>query len=410
MKNTNAEADFQALQTSFCAHLESELRSRLAEKRHLTSGYAPQALPLLDALEDLVLARSKRLRPALVYFSYKACGGESEAAVLPLALAAELLHTYLLIHDDIMDRAPTRRGRPSAHARFAAEHRRHGWRGDAEHYGTSMAVLVGDLAHTWADELVTGVQVPAVAAQAKESRRGRALARRSLVGRSRAGKSKESSASGLVARRHALHHVYYQMSHEVIDGQYLEMHLGLELGGEGTAKDDVQLPDQALLNRVLRLKSGMYSVERPIELGALLAGAGEHRLSALARYGRAVGEAFQLQDDVLGLYGDPGATGKPVGGDLREGKYTFLIHHALQRLPAADGQRLLQALGCADLAPAQAEELAQLVRTCGGLAAVEEMIDDRCRRAAEALDGLDFTPAGKAFFHGLIAYVAGRDH
>lgn len=405
MNTTNAEGDFQALQTSFRAHLETELRSRLAEKRRHTSGYAPQALPLLDALEDLVLARSKRLRPALVYFSYKACGGESEASVLPLALATELLHTYLLIHDDIMDRAPTRRGRPTAHARFTDEHRRQGWRGDAEHYGTSMAILVGDLAHTWADELVSCVHVPAGTGTADSARRGRSSARG----------SEASPTSSVVARRQALHHVYYQMSHEVIDGQYLEMHLGLDLGldvgGEESREgDDVQLPSEAQLSRVLRLKSGMYSVERPIELGALLAGAGQQRLPALARYGRAVGEAFQLQDDVLGLYGDPGATGKPVGGDLREGKYTFLIHHALRRLPPTDGRRLRQALGRSDLAPEQAEELAQLVRTCGGLAAVEEMIDARCRQAAEALEGLDFTPAGKAFFCGFIAYVAGRDH
>jgi geranylgeranyl diphosphate synthase type I len=165
---------------------------------------------------------------------------------------------------------------------------------------------------------------------------------------------------------------------------------------------------------VLRLKSGRYSFERPIELGAVLAGAPAATRAALARYGRALGEAFQLQDDVLGLYGDAGAVGKPVGGDLAGGKYTFLVHFALERLDGAAAASVRAALGRADLAPAEAEAAAAAIRDSGALDRVREMIDERLDQArAELAAAFDERPAadaadGRDFLAGLIDGLGSR--
>src|SRR6202035_1327853 len=283
---------FSALLDGFRSKLDRELASWLGAKRAAAAGEAgrasegPEILALIDGVEELMTHGGKRLRPALVSYTYRACGGTSDGAVLPLALATEFLHTYLLIHDDIMDHAEVRRGQPSAHARFREAHRSHGWRGDAGDFGASAAILEGDLAHTWAVELFGGVLV--------EGERAAELRR-----------------------------CFSDMCQEVIGGQYLELLVALRRATEQQAGEDELL-------RVLRLKSGRYTCERPIQLGGILAGADAATLAALSRYGGAVGEAFQLQDDLLGMFGDEEAVGKPVGADLKEGKFTFLVYHALR--------------------------------------------------------------------------------
>ena len=354
--------DFEALMERFRSRLDAELVIFLKGRRQATAAQAPEAEALLDRLEDLVFGGGKRLRPALVYFGYVACEGSAEARILPLAMATELLHTYLLIHDDIMDHADTRRGKPSVHAFFETHHGQRGYTGDAREYGRSMAILAGDLAHTYADQLFTSV---------------------------------DSEPE----RRLRLHRIYYAMCREVIDGQFLELHMGI--GGDPPEED---------LRRVLRLKSGLYTVERPLQMGAVLAGADEVRCEALSRFGGALGEAFQLRDDVLGTFGDPAAVGKPVGGDLREGKFTLLFHHALQ-MSADDGAaRLRRGLGRADLPDDEVLALCDLLRECGALEAVDTMIERRMLEARTTLQGLDLAPAGKAFLSGLIDYLGRRSH
>src|SRR4051794_13184241 len=278
---------FHDLLAGFRVRLERALAGWLESRRQeAAAGESPEMLELIDGVGLLATHGGKRLRPALVYYTYRAFGGGSDDAVLPLALATELLHTYLLIHDDIMDHAEVRRGLPAAHVRFRDAHRTHGLKGDAADFGRSVAILLGDLAQSWAVEL--------------------------------AGISTERSAGRGISSRE-LARCFSAMCQEVIGGQYLE----LLVAQRRTATEEE-------LFRVLRLKSGRYTAERPIQLGALLAGAPATAIADLSRYGAAVGEAFQLQDDLLGMFGDPGTVGKPVDADLREGKYTFLIHQALE--------------------------------------------------------------------------------
>ncbi|MBV8201021.1 MAG: polyprenyl synthetase family protein [Acidobacteria bacterium] len=385
----DAAADFALLMDGFRARLDREITTFLAAKRAAAvladlAGRAAPAAPatpaapapegdLPDDLRDLrdlvggvgrlMSQGGKRLRPALVYFTYRACGGRSDQQVMPLALAVEFLHTYLLIHDDIMDHAEVRRGQPAAHARFRGLHRAGGLRGDADDFGRSAAILLGDLAHTYAVELFTGVAVrPGVEPAG--------------------GAPPAGPASRLAPRWVELNRCFSQMCEEVIAGQYLEY----LLAHRGQA--DRPAPRESELLRVLRLKSGRYTAERPIQLGALLAGASEEQCAELSRYGTAVGEAFQLQDDLLGIFGDPATVGKPVGDDLREGKFTLLIHHALVHGSDADRQLVAGALGDRHLGAAAVAQVQEALERTGARRAVTAMIAGRLAAARQALAAL----------------------
>src|SRR4051812_13877311 len=354
---------FHNLLAGFRIVLERALTAWLEAKRQeAAAGESPEMLELIDGVGQLATHGGKRLRPALVVYTYRAFGGAREEDALPLALATELLHTYLLIHDDIMDHAEVRRGLPSAHVRFRDAHQAHGLQGDAADFGRSVAILLGDLAQSWAVEL----------AAPSFSRSGGELAR-----------------------------CFSAMCQEVVGGQYLEI-----LVGQRRAATEEELL------RVLRLKSGRYTCERPIQLGALLAGAPAAAFADLSRYGAAVGEAFQLQDDLLGMFGDAGTVGKPVDADLREGKYTFLIHRA--REAASAGQRLAldAALGNPDATAAQVAAALRVLEETGARAAVTAMIAERLRTAQAALAGLesfDRAADGRLFLAGLIESLRERE-
>jgi len=356
---------FPELLERFRSDLSRRLEEFLEEKRETGRGKGSDR-ELVDTVGRLIRGGGKRLRPALARYTYRACGGKSGERIFPVAMSLELLHTYLLVHDDIMDHAEVRRGQPAAHVSFRERHRTNGWEGDAGDFGRSVAILVGDLAYTWANELY-------------------------LRARRRGAEDEGVDWTAVDA-------CFSTTCEEVIRGQYLEMLL-----------PNRRNPDEDELLRVLRLKSGRYSVERPIELGARLAGAGEETRALLATYGRAMGEAFQLQDDVLGVFGRPEAVGKPVGSDLREGKHTLLVHHTLRRADEQGRRRLRRILGSSGVDRAGVEEARAVIRESGGLEAVREMIDERRAEAAAALDGLSLDPEGFAFFAGLIDYLGERE-
>ncbi|MEA2693018.1 MAG: geranylgeranyl diphosphate synthase, type [Acidobacteriota bacterium] len=361
---SGAGAGFATLLEGFRAKLEARLEEWLDAKRAEAAGSTvPSDLELIDGVAELMTHGGKRLRPALVYYSYRALGGESDSAVLPLALATEFLHTYLLIHDDIMDHAETRRSRPAAHVRFREIHRENGWRGDPADFGEAVAILLGDLAHTWAVELFSGVEVEGL----------RAL---------------------------ELTRSFSAMCQEVVGGQYLELLVA--------ARRESEEPGEEELLSVLRRKSGCYTAERPIQLGGILAGAAPGPLAALTRFGSALGEAFQLQDDLLGMFGDPEKVGKPVGADLTEGKFTFLIFHALKAASPEERQVLSAALGRPDLPLAEVERVRSILKGTGALARVEAMVDERLQVARAALAGLDLREPGRTFLGGLVDYLKER--
>ncbi len=297
-----------------------------------------------DAARLVDAARSagrggKRFRASFCYWGYRAVREPAdEAALVRAAAALELLHASALVHDDLMDASDTRRGRPATHKAFEAEHVAAGWSGRPEQYGAAAAILLGDLLLSWADQLLRTCGLP----------------------------------HGLV--RDAL--TWFDTTRtEVIAGQFLDVSV------QARASCDV---DTAML--VLRYKSAKYSVERPLHVGAALAGAEPELLAALSDVGLPLGEAFQLRDDLLGVYGDPEVTGKPAGDDLSEGKRTVLVALALQAAPTAAARRLDAGLG-RDLTVTEVDELRSIITDSGAQAEVERRIralTDRAQRALAA--------------------------
>ncbi|MBP2702419.1 polyprenyl synthetase family protein [Microbispora sp. RL4-1S] len=289
-------------------------------------GY-PQLTTLLSAASDF-LGGGKRLRPAFCYWGWRAAGGGDEPALYTAAASLELLQASALIHDDVMDASDVRRGMPSAHRRFERTHTESGWHGSPEQFGEGVAVLLGNLLLVWAGEMwrTSGLAPEALAAAQP---------------------------------------VHDRMLTELMCGQYLDL---LEQArGEGTF-------DGAL--RVALYKSGKYSVEQPLRLGLVLAARARHpwidRLCT--QYGQQVGIAFQLRDDVLGVFGDPAETGKPAGDDLREGKRTVLIAKALEEASPAQAAVVRDLLGDPDLDAEGVERLRAVIEDTGALGACEEMI------------------------------------
>ncbi len=283
-------------------------------------------------LRAMVLSGGKRLRPAFVHWGYAAAGGDPRDAVVADAGAAfEMLHTFALIHDDIVDDSATRRGRRTAHVTFGEQHGAEQYRGEGRRFGEGVAVLIGDLAHVYADLLTAGFPRAAIT-------------------------------------------LWNELRIELNVGQYLDL--------VGTARGDREL-DAA--ERIARYKSAKYTIERPLHLGAALAGRLDELGLALTGYGIPLGEAFQLRDDVLGVFGDPSVTGKPVGDDLREGKPTPLLAVAAERCTGADAD-LLARVGAPDLGDEEIRKLQALLEACGAREDVELQITTL---TAEALDALD---------------------
>ncbi|MBW4718191.1 polyprenyl synthetase family protein [Saccharothrix obliqua] len=301
------------------------------------------AAELVGELADLVLAGGKRLRPTFAWWGWRAAGGESHGpgaeAVLRALVALELLQACALVHDDVMDRSATRRGRATAHRAFAARHRRGRWAGDADHYGDCAAILVGDLALAWADDALVTAGLPAAAL-------GRAW------------------------------EPWRAMRTEMIAGQHLDLLAGARR---------VESVEGAL--RVARLKTASYTVQRPLHLGAALADAPPAVTAALCAFGRDVGVAYQLRDDLLGVFGDEGVTGKPVGEDLREGKRTTLVATAVELARAAGRPEAVRELrDCLDGGVVDGGAVRALLVDLGAVAAVERRIAALTARGLRVLD------------------------
>jgi geranylgeranyl diphosphate synthase type I len=335
------------------------LEDFLGQQRAVLGGIGPDMLPWLDAIAEL-LAGGKRLRPAFCYWGWRAAGGGDRPGIHAAAASLELLHASALVHDDLMDASDTRRGQPSVHRRFAARHSAGGWRGSADWFGTGTAILIGDLLLAWADQLFHASGLPPAAL-----RRGQP--------------------------------VLDAMRTEVVAGQYLDL-LG-QSDSDGTVGSAL---------RVVRYKSAKYTVERPLQLGVALADPGERAAAALSRYGMPLGVAFQLRDDVLGVFGDPGQTGKPAGDDVREGKRTVLVALARERSSPAQRDLLDRRLGDRLLGEAGVQEVRAILTGTGALAECEAMIASSVAEALAALEDAPIAAAAKGALAELAVAATAR--
>ncbi len=311
----------------------------------------------LDALRRLVMAGGKRLRPAFCYWGFVGAGGTADdPSVVDAGAAFELLQAFALVHDDVMDGSATRRGYRTAHLTFSDRHQAEVWRGEQRRFGEGVAILIGDLAHVYADLLLRD------------------------------------------APRDVL---------EVWDELRIELNVGQYLDILGTARGDT---DVETTRRIARYKSGKYTIERPLHIGAALVGRYHELGPQLSAYGDPLGEAFQLRDDILGAFGESAVTGKPVGDDLREGKPTPLVAAACA-LADSGQQAVLDRIGAADGELSDGDILAiqQVLRDTGALSEIERQIERLALDAIDAIGDADITAPARQALVDLAHFVAWRE-
>ena len=341
--------------------VEQALDAFLAARRQQLGAIDDGLLPVADAIRAFVLGGGKRLRPAFAYWGYRGAGGVDSDAVVATLAALELVQASALIHDDVMDASDTRRGEPAIHRRFADRHAAAGWHGAAERFGTAAAILLGDLCLIWSDEMWHGGGLdPATLARARP--------------------------------------VFDEMRTEVTAGQYLDI--------LAQASRDTSLERAS---KIARYKSAKYTVERPLLVGAAIADAPPPVLRAYSAYGLPLGEAFQLRDDILGVFGDPTQTGKPAGDDLREGKRTYLVAAAFERAGPAERAVLAEHLGDPALDDAGVARLREIITRTGALARTEARIAELADTALAALATVDLDPQGAAVLTALASAATRRE-
>jgi geranylgeranyl diphosphate synthase, type I len=342
--------------------LRDYLRKRRSDCAYMGAEYAE----LTAALEEFVVRGGKRLRPLFAYWGWRAVADHPEnlldADVLRLFSALELLHACALVHDDVIDASATRRGLPTVHRLFAERHRSDNWHGSSEQFGLSAAILLGDLALVWADDIVATAGLP-------------------------------------IDAHRRVQRVWAAIRTEVLGGQYLD------IVAESSGADSV-----ASAMTVNIYKTASYTITRPLQLGVAAAADRPEVSDAFHEVGTNLGVAFQLRDDVLGVFGDPAVTGKPSGDDLRSGKRTVLLAEAVELAEKTDpvAAKLLRTSIGSDLSDAQVKEVCQVIESVGALAAVENRIDELTRHALGILDAAPIDSQARGGLTELARLAANR--
>jgi geranylgeranyl diphosphate synthase type I len=339
------------------SRVDARLERLLDVERARWCGFDEDLAEPVDEIRRLVLAGGKRLRPAFAYWGFVAIGGDpTDVRIVDVGAALELLHAFALFHDDVMDGSVSRRGEPTTHHVATQRHDRDGWDGESRRFGEGVAILVGDLAFVYADLLLEGVSGPVWS-------------------------------------------LWNELRIELNIGQYLDI-----LGSVRRERRQVKA------ERICRYKSGKYTIERPLHLGAVLADdeRGPAAFAALSGYGLPLGDAFQMRDDVLGAFGDPAVTGKPVGDDLREGKPTPLLAMATDLASPAQRQ-ILDRVGRVDMSEDEVAAIQDVIVACGALDALEDRITELTRSAVAALDTAPIGDEARVELRRLAGYVSHRE-
>jgi geranylgeranyl diphosphate synthase, type I len=339
------------------AMVEQRLRTVLDAEVVRWAEFDEDLRPPMEHIGRLVLGGGKRLRPSFCHWGFVGAGGQpGDQRIIDAGAALELMHAFALFHDDVMDDAVSRRGTPTTHTVFAETHAAAGWAGEPRRFGEGVAILVGDLAFVMADQLL------------------------------------------LDAPRDAWV-IWNELRTELNIGQLLDI--------IGSVRGDRRL-DKA--ERICRYKSGKYTVERPLHLGAVLAAPDRSHelLPALSAYGLPLGDAFQMRDDVMGAFGDEAVTGKPVGGDLREGKPTPLLARAVSAATPAQ-RAVLDEVGSPHLDDDDIATMQQAIIDTGALAALESQIATLTDQAISAIEVAPITPESRDELIAMANYVSWRD-
>ncbi len=354
-------ASFTRALAAFREDFDAWLERYLDGRERLCRESSPALEPLAGVLKSFSLRPGKRLRPFLVVWGSRAAARLPDEQVIPVAAAAEMLHVFALAHDDVMDCSDTRRGLPTVHRLFESWHAQRRLRGSSVQFGLSGAILLGDYALALSDALIDSSPLPP-------------------------------------ARKQALRDVWDRMREEVILGQFMDV---------AASCSSTPAPEDAI-HRILSLKSGKYTLERPLQMGVAAAGGDPALHEAFSRYGEPLGRAFQIQDDILGMFGSPDVTGKPADSDIREGKSTLLISRAFREASPAEREAILAAWGRPDAREEDIERIRCIVRSTGALDAARSAAQAAADEATSALEGVPLPEDVREVLLGLAEFVLER--
>jgi len=356
--------------------IQQEIDSFCDEKREQLSEISEDLIPIIDYTQEL-LQGGKRFRALFAYWAWAASlppGSnpseliEQANGIVGIASALEIFHGAALVHDDLMDQSDTRRGKPSIHKRFESMHTEKGFLGDPERFGQSGSVLVGDLMLNWSSEVFGAAVTNAPNSNIETSCRNE----------------------------------FSKMRFEVMAGQYLDV-LEENAAPLRSLSDAVTMAEKVML-----YKTAKYSLEAPLLIGSSFAGANEQTLRGFSNFGIPLGLAFQIRDDILGVFGDPEITGKPAGDDLREGKRTVLVALTLQQSSSSIAKIFNDLLSERDLEEEQIEFMQQTIRDSGALEKTERMMHEYGDRALEALNSMELEADAKQKLQALAERVISR--
>ncbi|MFF2369006.1 polyprenyl synthetase family protein [Agromyces sp. NPDC058110] len=358
--------------------VQARIDGFLDERSTILRSITPELEPL-DVFSRRFLSGGKRFRALFCYWGWEAVvgrgfdpfGDDAERDAFPVVSAAsalEVFHAAALVHDDLIDNSDTRRGAPAAHRLFEAQHAQAGWLRSSDEFGRASAILLGDLLLGWSDELL----------------------------------DEGLDALGDRAAARAARSEFVRMRTEVTAGQYLDI---LAEQSWHTRSDEAQ---RATAERVITYKAAKYSVESPLALGGFIGGGTTEQIDALRAFGLPLGMAYQLRDDLLGVFGDPEVTGKPSGDDLREGKRTMLVAIARERLAPGPRNLLDELLGDPDLTEAQIRMLQRTIADTGAVDEIESLIAAEVGRSRAALEDAPLSGAARTELASLATTVSRR--
>ncbi|MEY3483343.1 MAG: hypothetical protein RLZZ218_178 [Actinomycetota bacterium] len=369
--------------TNLLGQVQANLDTFCQKQRTDFEAISADLIPVVDYTQSL-LQGGKRFRALFCYWAWRACLSDSayhqseqeikdsEEAIAGIAASLEMFHAAALVHDDLLDQSDTRRGAPAIHKRFETLHKEKSWAGAPERFGVAGSVLVGDLMLGWSSEIF-----------------GNALLH---------SPNREIES--------ACRDEFSLMRVEVMAGQYLDV---LE---ENAAATRPVSEGVGRAEKVILYKTAKYSIEAPLRIGAAFAGADPAKLSQFTQFGIPLGIAFQLRDDILGVFGDPSVTGKPAGDDLREGKRTVLVALTLEALTERSpsmAESFEELLTSRELDTHQIAFMQKLIQDSGALAKTERMIVELGDRSLESLDAATLEESAKATLKALALKVISRD-
>lgn len=342
------------------SQIQTVLKQFFAAKLHHAKHIDPIFEKTVAFLRDQTLGGGKRVRAALVIQGYLSVSKNVPKELYKIGAAMELIHTFLLIHDDVIDRDNLRRGKPSMRVRYQNMYQKYVDAQELSHAGNSFAILAGDIAYLWGYELFTSAKFPPTQKM------------QTLV---------------------EINNMIFKCG----VGEILDVNLGYRK--KAKEKD---------ILKVHRYKTASYTTEGPLVVGAKLAGAKKGLVQKLRLFSKPLGVAFQIQDDILGLFGDERETGKPVGSDLRQGKQTLLILHALQNGSSKDREQIVSALGKKNITRNEIQNIRRIVYNTGSLQRSCAKVLQLIRKSKKILAETKIPTQVQHFLFNLSDYIANR--